>query len=67
MLAALTDTPQTVAQLEEATGLPAGHLEHPVKAQAQQPFQQVRNRFLSAAPLPQPLEKLRRMLKKLKE
>lgn len=34
---------------------------------AQQPFQQVRNRFLSAAPLPQPLEKLRRMLKKLKE
>lgn len=34
---------------------------------AQQPFQQVRNRFLSAAPLPQPLEKLRRMLKKRKE
>ena len=26
MLAALTDTPQTVAQLEEATGLPAGQL-----------------------------------------
>ena len=34
---------------------------------AQQPFQQVRNRFLSAAPLPRPLEKLRRMLKKRKE
>ena len=34
---------------------------------AQQPFQQARNRFLSAAPLPQPLEKLRRMLKKRKE
>ena len=27
---------------------------------AQQPFQQVRNRFLSAAPLPQPLEKLKK-------
>ena len=26
MLAALTDTPQTLAQLEEATGLPAGKL-----------------------------------------
>lgn len=34
---------------------------------AQQPFQQVRNRFLSAAPLPRPLEKLRGMLKKRKE
>lgn len=34
---------------------------------AQQPFQQVRNRFLSAAPLPRPLEKLRSLLKKRKE
>ena len=33
----------------------------------QQPFQQVRNRFLSASPLPQPLERLRQLLKHPKE
>ena len=45
----------------------AAHREDFFAAFAQQPFQQVRNRFLSAAPLPRPLEKLRRMLKKRKE
>ena len=33
----------------------------------QQPFQQVRTRFLSASPLPQPLERLRQLLKHPKE